>query len=597
MLGACALVAANFNIKIPRVSAWISISDTFFIASVLLFGPAPATISIALDSLIMTWRRRARPLQLLFNPASSAIALWTGSQVYFQFAPGPASALGGEALPWLIFLPAIGLAGVYFVLNSGLTVIAVALDRRIAPLPLWREHFAVLSLNYFAAASVACFVIVLMQSGGVAAAAAVLPLLGVCYLAMQSWLGRVEDAHRHLDKLNALYMSTIGAFSTAIEAKDGVTSDHVNRVQAYALGLAGALGVKDPLALQALEAAALLHDTGKLAVPEHVLNKPGKLTPAELATMQAHVDVGADILASIDFPYPVVPIVRAHHENWDGSGYPRGLRGEEIPLGARILSVVDCFDALTSDRPYRSAMTEEDAIAIIVERRGKMYDPQVVDTFLRVYRDIVPRSNHRPELQSAVRRIRRGHQPQAVPTAVPAPQDGVPADSSHELLAFVSLSRLASGTATMRDIGVMAGGYLRQLAPGATSALMVVDATRGLLSAQYIVGPAAEQLSGLTIATGERISGWVAANWRPMVNAEARLDLGDDTRDLRYALVLPLCAGQRLVGVLALYAVEPFEDLQSRRVEMIAPHFAAALASVEVPVPKTQRDLRVVVSR
>ena len=597
-LGAFALIAANFNIKVPGVSAWISISDTFFIASVLLFGPAPATVSIAIDSLVMSWRRGHKVLQLLFNPASSAIALWSAAQVYYFLAPAPPLASSTGALPALMFLPLVALAAVYFVFNSGLTVIAVSIDKGLPAFRLWREHFAVISLNYFAAASAAFFLIVLMRFGGISVVAAVVPLIGVCYLAMQSWLGRVEDAQRHLDKVNALYMSTIGAFSTAIEAKDGVTSDHVNRVQAYALGLARALGVTDPLELQALEAAALLHDTGKLAVPEHVLNKPGRLTPAELETMQAHVDVGADILSSIDFPYPVVPIVRAHHENWDGSGYPRGLRGEDIPLGARILSVVDCYDALTSDRPYRSAMSEQEAIDIIVERRGRMYDPHVVDTFLQVYRDIVLRVDDRPALQSAVRRIRRVHQPTPARQATRAIEPMPAADSSEELLAFVSLARLASRTATVRDVGVMASGYLRHLAPGATFALMTVDSLRGAVVVQHAVGPCADRVGTLTIEVGHRVSGWVAANWQPMFNAEARLDLDDAAEDLRYALAVPLVAENRLLGVLTIYAVEPFGDLECRRVEMITPHLATALASIEVPAAaKATRDLRVVVRR
>jgi putative nucleotidyltransferase with HDIG domain len=220
---------------------------------------------------------------------------------------------------------------------------------------------------------------------GLVGIAAVVPLIAVCYLALSSWLGRVDDAQRHLVRINELYMSTVSALSAAIEAKDGVTSDHMHRVQAYAIGLARALHVTDPQAIQAIEAAALLHDTGKLAIPEHILNKPGRLTAAEFETMKSHVSIGADILSAIDFPYPVVPIVRAHHENWDGTGYPNGLRGEEIPIGARILSVVDCFDALRSDRPYRPAMTEEAALEILVQRSGTMYDPVVVDTFRKVY--------------------------------------------------------------------------------------------------------------------------------------------------------------------------------------------------------------------
>src|SRR5262249_40353231 len=138
------------------------------------------------------------------------------------------------------------------------------------------------------------------------------------------------------------------------------------------------------------EAAALLHDMGKLAVPEYILNKPGPLTPAEFAKMKLHASVGADILSAIDFPYPVVPIVRHHHENWDGSGYPDGIAGADIPVGARILSVVDCFDALTSDRPYRPRLADKDALKILTDRRGTMYDPIVVDTFLAIHAEIAP---------------------------------------------------------------------------------------------------------------------------------------------------------------------------------------------------------------
>ena len=164
----------------------------------------------------------------------------------------------------------------------------------------------------------------------------------------------------------------------AIDAKDQVTHGHISRVQVYAVGLAKALGVDDEPTLKGIEAGALLHDTGKIAVPEHILNKPGKLTAQEYERMKTHVTIGADILSGIEFPYPVIPYVRHHHENWDGTGYPDGLDGEAIPLGARILSVVDCFDALTSDRPYRRALSTDAALDILRERSGTMYDPAVV---------------------------------------------------------------------------------------------------------------------------------------------------------------------------------------------------------------------------
>jgi len=198
-------------------------------------------------------------------------------------------------------------------------------------------------------------------------------------------MGRIDDANKHVAQLNRMYMSTIETLAMAVDAKDQVTHGHIRRVQERSVALARHMGVDDEYLVKAIEAASLLHDMGKLAVPEQILNKPGKLTPAEFDVMKTHSSVGADILAAIEFPYPVVPIVRHHHENWDGTGYPDGLGGTEIPIGARILAVVDCFDALTSDRPYRSKLTIREAVAILRERRGTMYDPLVVDAFVQLY--------------------------------------------------------------------------------------------------------------------------------------------------------------------------------------------------------------------
>jgi putative nucleotidyltransferase with HDIG domain len=215
-------------------------------------------------------------------------------------------------------------------------------------------------------------------------------LLVISYLSHRTSFGRIQDAQRHVAQVDALYMSTIEALAMAVDARDQVTHGHIRRVQVYAVELGRRLGIADQLQLQGLRAAALLHDMGKLAIPDHILNKPGKLTDAEFAEMKQHADIGADLLSSITFPYPVIPIVRHHHEQWNGKGYPAGLVGHEIPIGARILAVVDCFDALTSDRPYRGRLSDEQAFAIMLERRGTMYDPIVVDKFIEAYAEIAP---------------------------------------------------------------------------------------------------------------------------------------------------------------------------------------------------------------
>ncbi len=196
---------------------------------------------------------------------------------------------------------------------------------------MWRENFIWISLNYFCGASVAVLLVVGTREIDLRFIGVIVPLLLVLYFTFKISMDRVEDANRHVEKVNRLYLSTIETLAMAIDAKDQVTHGHIRRVQKYAVGLAKALGVHDEALLKAVEAAALLHDMGKLAVPEYILNKPGRLTEAEFEKMKLHASVGADILSAIDFPYPVVPIVRHHHESWDGTGYPDGLRGRTSP--------------------------------------------------------------------------------------------------------------------------------------------------------------------------------------------------------------------------------------------------------------------------
>jgi len=212
----------------------------------------------------------------------------------------------------------------------------------------------------------------------------VVPILLISYLVLRTSVARAENTSRHLREVNRVYLSTVETLAAAIDAKDQVRSHDIRRVQNYALSLARAVGVVEEPDLRAIEAAVLLHDMGKLSVPACILNKPGKLTPAEFERVKQHVTVAAQILSQIDFPYPVVPVVRHHHEHWDGTGYPDGLKGEAIPIGARVMAVVDCYDALTSHRPYRPAVASAEALRIILERRGSVYDPRVVEAFAGV---------------------------------------------------------------------------------------------------------------------------------------------------------------------------------------------------------------------
>jgi putative nucleotidyltransferase with HDIG domain len=575
LFAALALLTGSFSMKVGSVSASITVSDTFFITIALLFGPAPATVANALGTLVSSWRRQHSLERVAFNTANSALGMWAGSHVFFLMA-GVAPLTHTQVPVAGLIGPLLALAAVYYMTNSGLVAVAIGLDVGKSPVIVWREHFLWLWANYFAAASVSFCLVILVYEAGLGAAIVVLPLLVVLHLTLRSSYGRLDDARTHLAHLDRLYLSTVETLAMAIDAKDDVTHSHVRRVQAYALGLARALGVTDEPTLKGIEAAALLHDTGKLAVPEHILNKPGKLSEAEFEQMKRHVDVGADILSLVDFPYPVVPIVRCHHENWDGTGYPRGIAGTDIPIGARILSVVDCFDALTSDRPYRSALSDDAAFDILRARRGNMYEPLVVDTFIRVHRELVEHMASFPP-HDALRQITRSAVSQPPP---PVPMLVTPDGVSDDILAFVSLARLASGDASLGDVLSLASGLMRDLAPSATIGWYVVDDGNAYVTLRHASGPSARQLTGTTIRVGDGVSGWVAANRQVMINSEASLDLGQRALSgtpLRHALSVPLITRESLVGTITLYAEAAFTDSQSRLVQIIAPHLAQAI--------------------
>ncbi len=584
-LSVLALVAARFALKLPGVAARTSISDTFFFVSSLLYGPWPAIATIALDSVVMSWHRKHRWQQLFFNPSSSALSLWGGVCVYAALAQAFGNA-GGDADSQML-IPLAGMALAYFLLNTGLASIAIAASKGVPPLRLWRQHFAFMAVNYFAAASAAYCLIVVVRHAGMVSAVAVLPLILVLYMTMRSFLGRLDDAQRHIDRINALYLSTVGAFAIAIEAKDGVTSNHIYRVRTYALDLAGALGITDSRTLQALEAAALLHDTGKIAIPDHILNKPGRLTDHEYNTMKLHVDAGVHILSSVDFPYPVVPIVRGHHENWDGSGYPDGLKGEAIPLGARILSVVDCYDALTSDRPYRPAMDRDEALALVQGRRGSMYDPSVVDAFVRIRRDRVCQEIPLPEAQQALRRIRHIDPVPAVAAATSEDREATTSGGQPDnLLGFVSLAHLAHRRGITIDVARVAWGLTRVMLPASSAAFFELDRSTATLAAIFVGGDAGPRLQGVALGVGERVSGWAAANQRSFVNADANLELPPAaTSELTHASAFPLLVGSDLVGVLTLYTAGPVSVELAQQLELIVPHLSHAMSVADMRVP------------
>jgi putative nucleotidyltransferase with HDIG domain len=569
-------------LRIPAMPISFSISDTFNIAASLLFGPSAGAITAALDGLVLTARmaRTNRTIdRVLFNMAAPTIALWIASQVFF--ALGGNRPLGGpvSALRLLALLTLFG--ALDFSLNSGIIATAVSFDRRQPILSIWREHLAGVWITYFGGTFGAMLLMLLARFGMADTLILILPLPVILYVTFRHALGRAQDQISHLGTVNRVYVAAIEALAHAVDAKDEVTHDHTRRVQDQTVLLARALAIEDEGEIQAIQAAGLLHDVGKLAIPEHILNKPGRLTPAEYDIMKRHAPIGADILSVIGLPYAVAPIVRHHHENWDGTGYPDGLAGDRIPRGSRIIAVVDCFDALTSDRPYRPRMQDREALQILSDRRGTMYDAQVVDAFFKLHgHGLVTTSGYSP----------------AVSTAVPAPVRHLAEGAGEgredlDLQTFFALGRAVSGATSIPQLGEALWMHLSRHLPASVFVLYGYDEVNDTIVALYTAGDGAGAGDGTPIPLGDRLSGWVAATAQTVMNSDARLDLAEPAREhspLRSALAVPIISNGRTAAVLSFYAEtsNAFDDAHRRIVEAasravagsmpdLAPDFAA----------------------
>jgi putative nucleotidyltransferase with HDIG domain len=560
VLAGLAFLTGSFSIKLPSINARISVSEAFVFAAVLLFGPSAATIITTLDAIILSsWAssRSHSKVRAAFNICAAATAIWVAAHLFRVLLPQTPSSPRLEE----ILFPVAVLSATYFAINSFFIAFAVSYEKSSSPIEIWKQNFAWVGLNYVGGACVAMLLVTYRQSIDLTALSVILPILAITYLTFRTSNGRLADANRHVTQVNDLYLSTIETLAMAVDAKDQITHGHIRRVQVYAVELAKRLGVTEPSQLKAIEAAALLHDMGKLAIPEHILNKPGKLTPAEFETMKRHADIGADLLSSIRFPYPVVPIVRHHHEQWNGQGYPSGISGTDIPLGARILAVVDCFDALNSDRPYRPRLSVPEAFAILRERRGTMYDPLVVDQFLSAYHEMVDEAN---EAGDQARTLLVSHA--NVDSGASALEEIRAAAADGAILAATRQNLLEARNLTEAMNGL--GQAVRQLTPSSACAFFRYSPESDDLLCEYVSDEKFSALLGLRVRPGERVTGWVAANRQTISNSDAALDLGQAALVVeprpRSAVSTPVITSQGdFQGVLTAYS--PVADVFTHR--------------------------------
>ncbi|HEY6508649.1 MAG TPA: HD domain-containing phosphohydrolase [Vicinamibacterales bacterium] len=541
-------------LRVPSMPISFSISDTFSIAAALLIGPAAGAVTAALDGLILSFGMKnssRTAARVMFNATAAAVANWVAAQAFLFLSNANVFIDGPLRVPRLLALLAV-FGFLNFGLGTGLVATAVAFEGRKSILGIWRAHFVGLWVTHLGGIFATLLMLVLSDAqrspmSTLEALLLITPLPVILYVNFRHALGRAEDQLEHLGGMNRVYVATIEALAQTVDAKDQVTHDHVRRVQDNSVRLAHELGVDDDLEIQALKAASLLHDVGKIAVPEHILNKPGRLSPSELEIMRRHAPVGADILSVIGFPYPVVPIVRHHHENWDGSGYPDGLTGDAIPIGARILSVVDCFDALTSDRPYRPRFDAKDALKVLADRSGTMYDPRVVDAFFALH---AAGKNEMPPPLSAP--VADPHAVSQAPAAVPDADAG----RAEAMESFYELASALTREASAGDVGATLWAHLQRRLDATAFVLFVYEESADCLAPVFSDG-APTIATATRIRLGDRLSGWVAATRQVIMNSDARLDVDDTWRDqsrLQSAMAVPVCVDGRLEGVLAFYS-------------------------------------------
>ena len=567
---AVALLASGLKVQLPGIDGTMSVNFLFILLGVLELN-LPETLAIGCAATLVQsiWQARNRldPVKVLFNVAgmmanASCLTYLTYHWLLDRF---------GANKPILLMVAAL----VFFFANTLPISVIIAMTESKPARKVWSECYFWSFPYYLVGAAAVGLVGIVNRSAGWQTSLLVLPLIYWVYRSYRLYLGRleaekerVEVEKRHVEQIASLNMRTIEALALAIEAKDHTTHTHLQRVRTYAVEVAKELQL-DNEQIEALRAAALLHDIGKLAVPEQIINKPGKLTPEEFEKMKVHPIVGAEILDRVAFPYPVAPIVLCHHERWDGTGYPEGLAGENIPIGARILAAVDCLDALASHRQYRQALPLAEAMVKVKEKAGTWFDPQVVEILERRYIDLERMAQMSEDTVatmglSRMVRVERGLAP-AAGFERSEPTHGLAENA--DFLSSIASARQEAQTMfeLSQDLGVslslsetlsVLSMRLRRLIPYDSIAVFVNR--NGWLLPELVSGESFRTLSALKIQVGHGLCGWVAENCKPIMNGNPEVEAGyfiDPAKQaaLQSALVVPLEGLNGVVGVLAMY--------------------------------------------
>jgi len=572
LLAFAALSSLCSGIKLPlplaRGGSSLSLCFAVDVASLLFLGPHAATLVVAVSAWSQcTFRMRERNPwhRTAFSMATLAIAMQAAGQVFELLRTGQ------DSVAQTLVVPLAAMALVYFVLNTGLVAAAIAFSTSQPISRVWRESFLWSAPSYFMGAACAALVELVLQgqTDPLWIVLIVVPAV-LTHRSYRLFIDRIETEQTEVRRASEVQLATIEALALAIEARDCTSPMQVRKMQSYAVGLARIVGMPED-ELPGLQTATLLHDIGNLAVPEHIFSKPGPLTFEEFQKVKTHPVVGAEILKDVPFPYPVASLIAAHHEHWDGKGYPQGLKGEEIPLGARILAVVDSYAALTSHRPHRPARPYHEALATLRQTAGSILDPTLVEIFI----------NALPMLDFQFANSRA---PRTAGLEGAAP--GRAADSALEDIAGAhqearALYQIAQALGSSLGIGESMGliaESLKDLVPFSCSALFLANEETGRFECRWAVGlhqQAVRQISVESIAEIERL----------------QPDEDGANPAFRSSLAVRLVFNEAALGVLAVFHADAnaYSSDHRRVFQQVAEHAGLVIRN-SVVFERTQQD-------
>ena len=583
------VASSRGSLEIKTTHTGVSGSNSLVFLAIIIYGPQLAVFPAGVDALAASKRIKPRPLIYVFNIASFLISAYVAGAVFYwtqaQLLAGAAQPVIGR--PILIFaIPVIALGLAYYAVNNALAAVITKLVfgtgfrqtiwKKIPwePMVYVAEALAAGIVHYVA---VNCDWVTATVVLGLA-----IPIPVLVYYTFKAYRDTLQERDKHYKEVTEINDSILEMLAMAVDAKDQTTHDHIQRVKLFAMRMGQIIGLSDA-EINALKAGALLHDIGKIGVPAYILNKPGKLTEHEFEQMKMHTIIGADMLSNIKFGYPVVPVVRHHHERWDGKGYPDGLKGAQIPITARVLTLVDCYDALRSDRPYHRAMAREQVLEYLTNNKEVYFDPDLVDLFIAQVDDLEAQAaQFKPEARKAAQTV-----PAALKSATPAAgldttatmaaaetSDAADshgrrrvtaalytiAEANQRVSELYEITRSLAGALSLEETSAILSDRLSKLMPFTTCAVSLFDADHSEFEIVHSSGRHSELFANRRFPISAGIVGWVIQNCRPMYNTNPLLDLGFLTpaaaNEYKGVMVFPLSKNDEPLGAIALYSTD-----------------------------------------